>query len=74
MLAAFRGGVTNLFETASYFLSVTEFETWSRSRDTSRDPLFEVSVSKFSGFVSVLKDFGLGLELFVSRLCIGYFL
>jgi len=26
------------------------------------------------GLVSVSKDFGLGLELFVSRLCIGYFL
>jgi len=51
-------------------------ETWSRSRDTSRDPFFEVSVSvsvsKVSGLVSVSKD--LGLELFVSRLCIGYFL
>ena len=44
-----------------------------------------VSVSKVSsrsrrsrlgleGLVSVSKDFGLGLELFVSRLCIGYFL
>jgi len=31
----------------------------------SRDPLYEVSVSK---------DFSLGVELFVSRLCIGYFL
>jgi len=31
---------------------------------------FEVSVSKVSGLVSVSKDFG----LFVSRLCIGYFL
>jgi len=47
-------------------------------RDASRDPFFEVSVSvsKVSGLVSVSvsKDFGLGLELFVSRLCIGYFL
>jgi len=33
-----------------------------------------VSVSKVSGLVSVSKDFGLGLELFVSRLCIGYVL
>ena len=49
-------------------------ETWSRSRDASRDPFFQVSVSKVSGLVSVSKDFGLGLELFVSRLCIGYFL
>jgi len=42
----------------------------------SRDPFFEVSVSvlKVSGLVSVSKDFGLGLELFVSRLCIGYLL
>jgi len=54
-------------------------ETWSRSRDASRDPFFEVfvsvSVSKVSGLVSVSvsKDFGLGLELFVSRLCTGYF-
>jgi len=34
-----------------------------------------VSVSKVSGLVSVSvsKDFGLGLELFVSKLCIGYF-
>ena len=48
-------------------------ETWSRSRDVSRDPFFGVSVSKVSGLVSVSKDFGLGLELFVSRLCIGYF-
>jgi len=33
-----------------------------------------VSVSKVSGLVSVSvsKDFGLGLELFVSRLCTGY--
>ena len=48
-------------------------ETWSQSRDASRDPFFEVSVSKVSGLVSVSKDFGLGLELFVSRFCIGYF-
>jgi len=50
-------------------------ETWSRSRDVSRDPFFEVSVSKVSGLVSVSvsNDFGLGLELFVSRLCKGYF-
>jgi len=26
------------------------------------------------GLTSVSKDFGLGLKLFVSRLCIGYFL
>jgi len=39
-----------------------------------RDPFFELSVSKVSGLVSVSKDFGLGLELLVSRLCIGYFL
>ena len=47
----------------------------SVSRRVSR-PVFEVSVSKVSGLVlvSVSKDFGLGLELFVSRLCIGYFL
>jgi len=38
-------------------------ETWSRSRDASRDPFFEVSVSKVSGLVSVSKNFG--LELFV---------
>ena len=37
----------------------------------SRDPFFEVSVS---GLVSVSKDFDLGLELFVSTLCKGYFL
>ena len=53
-------------------------ETWSRSRETSRDQFFGVSVSvtKVSRLVSVSvsKDFGLGLELFVSRLCIGYFL
>jgi len=35
-------------------------------------PFFEVSVSKVSGLVSVSKD--LGLEVVVSRLCIGYFL
>ena len=34
----------------------------------SRDPVFHVSVSKVSGLVSVSKDFGLGLELFVTRL------
>ena len=44
-------------------------ETWSRSRD----PFFEVSVSKVSGLVSVSVSKHLGLELFVSRLCIGYF-
>jgi len=33
-------------------------ETWSRSRDASRDPFFEVSISKVSG---------LGLEGFRSR-------
>ena len=49
-------------------------ETWSRSRDASRESFFGVSVSKVSGLVSVSKDFSLGLELFVSRLCIGYFL
>jgi len=37
-------------------------------------PFFGVLVSKVSGLVWVPKDFGLGLELFVSRLCIGYFL
>jgi len=39
----------------------------------SRDPFSRVlvSVSKVSGLVSVSNDFG--LELFVSRLCIGYF-
>jgi len=41
-------------------------ETWSRFRDVSRDPFFGVSIS-------VSKDFGLGLELFVSRLCMDYF-
>jgi len=48
----------------------------SRLGLASRDPFFEVSVSvsKVSGVVSVSKDFGLGLELFVLRLCIGYFL
>ena len=54
------------------------FETWSRSREVSRDPFFgvSVSVSKVSGLVSVSvsKDFSLGLEFFVSRLCMGYFL
>jgi len=40
----------------------------------SRDPFFGVSVSKVSGLVSVSKDFGFGLELFVLRLCTGYFL
>ena len=43
-------------------------ETRSRSRDVSQDPFFGVSVSKASS----RKDFG--LELFVSRLCISYFL
>jgi len=53
-------------------------ETWSRSRDTSRDQFFRVSVSvsKVSGLVSasVSKDFGLGLELLISRLCMSYFM
>ena len=44
----------------------------SRNLVSSRDPFFGISVSKVSGLVS--KDFGLGLELFLSRLCIGYFL
>jgi len=30
-------------------------ETWSRSRDSSRDPFLRVSVSKFSGLDSVSK-------------------
>ena len=34
---------------------------------------FGVSVSKVSGLVSVSKDFGLGLELLVSTLCMSYF-
>jgi len=34
----------------------------------SRDPLFGVLVSKVSSLVSVSKDFGFGLELFVLRL------
>jgi len=40
----------------------------------SRDPFFGVSVLKVSGLVlvSVSKDFGLGLEVFVSRLCIVF--
>ena len=52
----------------------SSYATGSRSRDASRDPFFgvSVSVSKVSGLVSVSKDFGLGI--FVSRLCIGYFL
>jgi len=37
-------------------------ETWSRSRDVSRDPFFRVSVSKVSGLVSVSKEFGLERE------------
>jgi len=43
----------------------TSLETWSRSRDVSRDPFSQVSVSKVSGLVSVSvsKDFGLGVEL-----------
>ena len=45
----------------------------TRSRDTSQDQLFRVSVSKVSGLASVSKDFGLGLELLVSRLCMSYF-
>jgi len=49
-------------------------ETWSRSRDVCRDPFFWDAVSEVSGLVSVSKDFGLGHELFVSRLWIGYFL
>ena len=46
------------------------------SQDVSRDPFLgvSVSVSNVSGLVSDSKDFGFGLELFVSRLCIGYFL
>jgi len=52
-------------------LQLWSLKSWSRSRDSSRDPFFEVSVSRVSGLVSVSKDFG--LELFVSRLCIGYF-
>jgi len=47
-------------------------ETWSRSQDVSGDLFFGVSVSKVSGLVLVSKDFG--LELFVSRLFIGYFI
>jgi len=47
----------------------------SVSRHVSR-PLFRVSVSKVSGLVSVSvsKDFGLGLELLVSRLCMSFYL
>jgi len=33
----------------------------------------QVSVSNVSGLVSVSKDFGLGLELLVSRLNMSYF-
>jgi len=49
--------------------------TWYRSRDVSQDPFFgvSVSVSKVPGLVLVSKYFGLGLELLVSRFCIGYF-
>ena len=47
-------------------------ETWSRSRDVSRDPFswvsVLVSVSNISGLVSVSNDFDLGLESLVSRL------
>jgi len=42
----------------------------SRSRDVSRDPFFCLGLE---GLFSVSKDFGFGLELFVSRLFIGYF-
>ena len=32
-----------------------------------------VSVSNVSGLISVSKDFGLGLQLLVSKLCMSYF-
>ena len=49
-------------------------ETWSQSGNVSQDPFFRVSVSNVSGLVSVSMDFGLGLELLVSRLCMSYIL
>jgi len=36
-------------------------------------PFFQVSVSNVSGLVLVSNNFGLGLELLVSRLCMNYF-
>jgi len=44
-------------------------------RHVSR-PVFRVSVSKVSGlvYVSASKDFGLGLDLLVSRLCMSFFM
>jgi len=46
-----------------------QYLTVMESRDVSRDPFFQVSVSNVSGLVSVSKD----LELLVSRLCMSYF-
>jgi len=40
----------------------------------TRDPRTVFWSLGLEGLVSVSKDFGLGLELFVSRLCMGYFL
>jgi len=56
---------TNETETLTYLCSS---DGASRLGLASQNPFFEVSVSKVSGLVS--KDFGLGLDLFVSRLCI----
>jgi len=67
----------------SFYIVVGKCEEWKEAVIESRDlvsvsrrvsrPVFGVSVSKVSGLVSVSKDFGLGLELFVSRLCICHF-
>jgi len=45
----------------------------SVSKRVSRPVVWSLGLEGLVSF-SVSKDFGLGLELFVSRLCIGYFL
>jgi len=74
LLASKKDDINYNMNYGSPFLSFFVHDTLSVME--SRDPLFGVSVlvSKVSGLVSVSKDFGLGLELFVSRLCIAYFL
>jgi len=55
---------------------ICNFSSWkghSKLGNPARDPFFRVSVPNVSVLVSVSKDFGLGLELLGSRLCMSYF-
>ena len=49
------------------YLAVMSLETWSRSQESSREPILQVSISEVSGLVSVSKAIGLSHKPIVRR-------